>query len=594
MAKGDVHRAHQLAEAVLRSGAPKDVRTRALLVAADAAYALQSYRPAAARYRQFLSKQDEGPEAAHAAMALGWVEFREGARERARRSWIGVANKFPGDSRAPLALALAAEVASQSGDLKGAHVLLDRLIVRYATTPVGAGARLSRSIILLRRNQEDDAVRDLDLVVRTLGTMAIEARVMLTEALAVPGAEGRLAARAAGTSWANGGVSLDRLADAFLETNDRTGAPYALHGLVVLGAEARGWSDALVGTLAGRLVDEFPAYPPAPTLLARVAAAAGSAGHWLRARRAYESLVAGYPAASLGERARLDFAEALFRTGATAEARAQLERHVATPGGAQTPRALLLMAELAEATGDRRAALAAYDRLLRDYPRLERSTPSLVSHARLLEDSGEAERARALWTRVVGQTNGAVAGEAAYRLARILSAANEHEPALEWYMTAAYVAAGTTWAQQALLGAGHALTALNQTTDALAIYRKLVQKLATAPAGAGQPEDRATGGEAAYRAAEILRATGRHEAALDMYFASAHLTTGSAAEGRALVGAMQALVAAGDRTAAEALYRRLLEASATAPEFLAAARQALRAGGPSPNGAESALPKSAR
>ena len=79
-----------------------------------------------------------------------------------------------------------------------------------------------------------------------------------------------------------------------------------------------------------------------------------------------------------------------------------------------------------------------------------------------------------------------------------------------------------------------------------------------------------------------------------MYFTSAHLTTGSAAEGRALVGAMQALVAAGDRMAAKILYRRLLESSTTAPEFLAAARQALRAGGPSPNGAESALPKSVR
>jgi TolA-binding protein len=591
LAKGDFHRAQLEAEALLRFGVPKAVRTKALLVAADAAYAMQSYQPAFKRYRQFLSNEDKGPEAARAAIAVGWVEFRKGARARAQRAWATVADKFPDDTRAPLALALAAEVAGGDGNLKTAHVLLDRLVTRYTTMPFVAGARLSRSIILLRRHQERDAVRDLDIVVRTSGATAIEERAKVIAALADPAAEATLVAHARGGSQADGdGVSLDRFAEAFLETNDRAGAPYVLHGLVVLGGETRGWSDALVGTLAARLTDEFPAYPAAPTLLGRVAAAAASAGQWALARRAYESLVAAYPATHLTGSARVDFAESLFRTGAQAEARAQLESHVATAGGAEAPRALLLLAELAEAMGDHRTALAAYDRVLRDHPRLERSTPSLVSHARLLEDSEETRRAGSLWAQVVGQANGEVAGEAAYRLARILSAEKEHEAALEWYMTAAYVAPGTKWAGQGLLGAAGCLTALNQTQDALAIYQKLLPPRA----GANGPHDRGTGGEAAYRAAEILRASGRQDAALDMYLTSAHLTAGSIAEGRALVGAMHALVAVDDRASAEAIYRRLLESSATEPELLADARRALRAGSPSSNGGASALPKSVR
>jgi hypothetical protein len=81
--------------------------------------------------------------------------------------------------------------------------------------------------------------------------------------------------------------------------------------------------------------------------------------------------------------------------------------------------------------------------------------------------------------------------------------------------------------------------------------------------------------------------------------ASAHFTAGLPAERRALVGVVRCLVATGDRTAAEAVYRRLQSSGTTEPDLLAQARTALRPGGhgngrsPGGNG-RSALPKAVR
>ncbi len=558
---------------LLRGGVPEAVRSAALLVAADAAYGMRSYGQAAARYREFLSRHEEAPETPGAAMALGWAEFRLGDRARARRSWTGVADKFPADARAPLACVLAAEVASQGGDTVAAHALFHRLIAQYPSTLHAGIARLSRSVLALRRDHEDEAVRELDVLVQSSEPLVIDAHARLSATLAVPGTEGGLDEPPRNASWghgAGGGVraSGTEPLESFttrLLGQERERTPYLLHGFVLLAAANHGWSDVSVDALAGRLVDDFPSYPAAPVLLARVAAASASTGQWPIARRAYEKLV---------------------------KARAPLEQ-AAAAGGDAAPRALLLLAQMDETGGRRREALAAYDRVLRDYPRIERSTQSLLSHARLLEDFGEVDRMPPLLLRVVAQTDGEVAAEAAYRLGRILNAEGLHVDAVQWYMTAAYVAEGSRWARLALLGAGSSLTALRALNEAVAVYRKLL------PAnGLARTEDRETSGEAAYRVAEILRGAGQHEDALDMYLTSAYLTPGSPAEPRALVGAVQCLVARGDRLSAEAIYRRLLQSSTTEPEFLATARQALRgAGGAARDRSgmtESALPKSAR
>ena len=262
---------------------------------------------------------------------------------------------------------------------------------------------------------------------------------------------------------------------------------------------------------------------------------------------------------------------------------------------ASAPPALLLLAEIHEAAGERRAALTVYDRVLREYPRADRSPRSLLTHARLLEEFGQVGRTAPVLRRLVEVSGGEVAAEAAYRLAQSLRAEGQHAAAVEWYLTASYVADGSRVARMALLGAGSALTTLGETKEALAAYRKLLP----ARPGVDPPTDREMSGEASYRAGEILSKAGLHAEALDMFVASAHFTTGLPAERRALVGVVRCLVATGDRTSAEAVYRRLLTSGTTEPDLLAQARTALGTGGHGngsspPRNGESAPPKAVR
>jgi tetratricopeptide (TPR) repeat protein len=260
-------------------------------------------------------------------------------------------------------------------------------------------------------------------------------------------------------------------------------------------------------------------------------------------------------------------------------------------GDDSTPPALLLLAQIDEAAGRPREALAAYDRVLRDHPRHEPPAKSLLAHARLLDEMGEKERAREALVRVIRQGKGETAAEAAYRFARTLSAEKQHATAAEWYMTAAYLAVGSKWSRLALLGAGQSLTALGDTTKAVSVYRKLLPQ----DADPARDRDDGTSGEAAFRIAEILQGTGQYAGAVNLYLTSASLTKGSPAEGRALLGALHSQVARGDRAAAQALYDRLRATNAE-PEILASARRALRASGAPPdrNGGESPRPRTKR
>jgi tetratricopeptide (TPR) repeat protein len=575
---------------MLAPDAPRSIRAGALLVAADAAYGMQAYSVAATRYGEFLSLYRELPDATRAAMASGWSALRQGHRDEARRAWTMLADTFPGDPRAPLALVFAAEMASRAGDIAGTRRLLDRIITQYHSSIYSSIARMTRSSLALREQREAEALKDLDLVVRTNGTVAVEVRRKLGEALAIPGAETGIetaASSAVHRAQLAGDGTLEAFARLFLERRHREPVPYTLHGLVLLAATDRGWADVLVTDLASRLAEDFPSYPATAALLTRVATAATAAGQWPVARRAWETIAARAPAAALGPSARLSLAEALFRTGAAAEARA-IAQSVAA-GGREAPRALLLLTEIHEAAGEPHAALAVYNRLLQEHPRADRSAPSLLKHMRLLEELGHADRTRPVLRRLVEVSSGEVAAEGAYRLAEGLRAEGQYAAAVEWYLTAAYVAEGSRWARLALLGAGASLTALDETKEALTVYRKLLP----ARPGVDPPVDREASGEAAYRAGEILVAGGLHEDALDMFVTSAHFTTGLPAERRALVGVVRCLVATGDRAGAEAIYRRLMATGTTDPDLLAQARTALRTGGAT-GGGESALPSAAR
>lgn len=569
--------AQSRAESLLTARVSPAVRATALLIAADAAYGMYAYPVAAARYSEFVATYPTSADAPRAAMTLGWAQYREGNAAGARQSWTGIANRYPTDSRAPLALALAAEVASQAADASEARVLSDRIVMRYPSSPYAGAARLNRSIIALRQQREQDAVRDLDELVKSGGVAAAEERQRLIQVMAAPGSELTLEDRAAPVASATSDVSaspasatnspltagdpVERFVTA-VESRDPAGAPLVIHGLLLGAAADRGWASPRAGALAVRLVDDFPAYPPAPALLTRVAQQSVTAGQWPTARKAYESLAARYPAQS--GKNDIDFAEALYRTGAPATARGRLEKAVAA-GGPDSPRALLRLAEISDATGDRRAALTAYDTLLRDYPRLPRQPESLLAHARLLDEFGPAYRARAALRAVAETGRGEAAAEAAYRLGLTLSGEGQHRDAAEWYTRASTIAPGSKWERLALLGAGDSFTQLRDSRRAMSAYDRLLRD-----------GDSATRAEASYRMAEIVHGEGRHRDAAGMYLQAAQLAPGSPTEPRALVGAVSCLVAAGDRKTADTVYQRLVQAPKTGPNDLATARAALR------------------
>ena len=556
-ARGDFATAQRDAETVLRMPSAPAVRVAALMVAADAAYRAGAYARAATYYEEIVGKYGDRPEAVRAAFALGWTDLRLGAPDSARRTWARFTDTYPAHERAPLALLLTAELAREAKDLTMSQRLLDQMLAKYAKTPYAGVARLTRATVALQRGREDEALRDLDVVVRTTGPWVVVARSRLEDALRPGGSEAGLelapSTRAGEGAYVtvNGQDRLEPFVALMLGGSYRERTPYVLHGLVLVAAADRGWPDTTTAKLAGRLVEQFPPYAPGTVALDRVGSSAAAAGQWPVARRAYETLFSRVPSA-VTPPARLAYAEALMRTGATAEARTRLD-DIAGAGGSTAPGAIRLLMEMHDARGDRAAALAVMRRL-------------------------------------VDASQGEAAAEAAYRLGERLRADGQHAAAAEWYFTAVYLGGERTrWARLSLLNAGRSLTSLGETREALAAYWRLVARRPDYD----PTEDRETSGEAAYLAAEILQTAGLPEEAVKMFAMSAHLTAGSRAEPRALLGALKCFVALGDSASAERTFRRLSSASAVDPATVTEARKVLAARADANQG-ESALPKAVR
>jgi tetratricopeptide (TPR) repeat protein len=588
--RGNYRAALADAEAVVRSSASAPLRAPALVIAGDSAFVLGDYMRASANYTAFLSSYRTLPDAPRVAMARGWAKLRQGDVEHARSTWSAFADEFPGDTRAPLALILSASAASAAGDPAAAQAALDRLVGSYPASPYVGVAKLQRSLLALDRGDENAVVRDLGDVIRTHGSAAVRDHLAIVSALATPGAE--LGVQPPSPS-APARETVERFADAVIAMRPpkTTAAPSqaatarVLHGAILVAAKERGWANAFVDSLANRLFDEFPSYTAGPTLLARVASAAATAGNSPMAMRDYEKAVARYGDAPEATYARLELAEALVHAGALPQAREQLRR--AAVGGDRSGHAWLRLAEVSQMMGDRREALAAYERVPSTLPR----TPeSLMAHARLLQESGQAASARPLLQTVVRTSKGATTSEAAYDLGRLARERGQQAEALEWFTTAANAAPDSRWGRLAMLDTGDALAALGRRSDAVAAYTKL---LAAVPVDAwggatAHTAERELAGEAAYRGGELLRSAGRHGEALNMFMTSAFFTKGSPTEGRALAGAVRCFIATGDRTAAEALYREL-QATGAQEAVVAEARRALDAAA-----APSALPRGTR
>jgi len=513
---------------ILTQALPYDVRALALLLHAEALYRARDWDTSAQGFRRFLSEFPGHPQAGAAALSLGWAELRRGNNAAARERWVAFARFFPADPRAPEALLLAGELAGEAGD-PGAMDLLDQLLARYPAYAQADVAHLNRATLNLRAGRSREAHEELVALLKQspLSPFVGRARLALGTALlaldrvaeaqrefkeALQQGEGALAhlgagsaalslrrweeaarelgeARDAGTAAVSGAAEYGLVALALNEGKRdefRKGAgsvlqsppsrslmPPLLYVLSALAVEDKIWSEARTLTL--RLLNDHPASDPADDALFRLGVGATDAGQWALAREAFQLLEDRYPKSPLAEDIRLGFAEALFRSGAVAEARGRLEAFVVQGSGdPRLPKALHLLAHSREAAGNRPAAIEAYSRLVTDYPSSEWTPQARVAQGRLLLQGGRWDEARRALEQSLAGSDESLAVEAAFMLGEGFRARGAHEDAAEAYLTATYLAPGSVWGRRALLGAGRTFTALKQTESAVIVLRKLL------------------------------------------------------------------------------------------------------------------------
>lgn len=526
-------------QALLDQPLADDVRAAALLLAAESAYWARNWDQAAASYSRFVADFPKRPEAPAAGFSLGWAELRRGRLDAARERWAAFAREAPADPRAGEALLLAAELAAKAGDGAQARAMLDRVAGQYPGTEQAEVARLNRAILSLNAGRATDALAELNRLgpgsstsspylgrARVAKGLALVASKQPTAAeselkaalgqgddaisqLALgviafgrgqwdAAARGFGEARDAGAGGVAAAAEYGLAAVAFNQgktddfkklagellagPDDPATTPLLLRGMEAVAVEDKRWADAR--TLALRLAGQFPRSDVTPAALADVGAAAGAAQQWPLAREMYQALAARYPSSPGREAGRVVLGEALLRTGAPADARRELESFTASapPADARRPRAMSLLGEAQEATGDRTAAAQTYARFATENPTGKDAPSALLGAGRLLQgEAGKWDQARPLLERAVKDGDAAVAAEAAYHLGEGLRAAGRNDDAAEAYMTAAYVAPDSVWARRALLGAGRAFAAAKQNDAAVIVYKKLLAASSVEP-----------------------------------------------------------------------------------------------------------------
>jgi TolA-binding protein len=120
------------------------------------------------------------------------------------------------------------------------------------------------------------------------------------------------------------------------------------------------------------------------------------------------------------------------------------------------------------------------------------------------------------------------------------------------------------WAAESLLPRARVMDAVGQRRQARALLEHILK---------GAQGD--VYSEAAVRLGESLEAEGQHAAAVKWFLTAAYLDPESTWGQRAQLGALEGLIATGDRAAADAVYRRMEASNATDPGLLSRARDAL-------------------
>jgi tetratricopeptide (TPR) repeat protein len=521
---------------------PADPASRAavLLLLAEAAYRAGDHRAASDAFQRVLTEVPDRPEARAAQLGLGWTALREGHTGDAAQRFAEYARLYPTDEHATDALVLAAEMALVSGDRRDARELLERVIARAPTAPRTDFARLNRGILLLRSGDARGAVAPLrDWSSRApfpplLGRAKIALGVALLNAgqAKEAGAEFTAARREGEGALASLGLAAvalteNRLADAdrdFTEARNEgtpavaaaadygasvvafrrgdlaafktaantalaasppasSGAPllYALTGMAV---EAKDWPGAMAA--ARRLVTDFPDDERGDDALERVGAGAAGALVWPVVHEAYSLLQQHYPRSPFVDGSRLALGEAQIEVGRTEEGRKTLEQFFA--GGTTDPRAgraRLKLARAREMTGDRAGALEAYTAAARVVPPPDWNNDMQLGYARLLTQARRYDEVRKLLEPLIKASPPPAAAEGALALGEALQGQGDQAAAIEYFMSAAYIAPDTLPGRRGLLAAGRAFAALKQRDSALTVYRKLLAQRDVPPDLAG-------------------------------------------------------------------------------------------------------------
>jgi tetratricopeptide (TPR) repeat protein len=514
----------------LSSRATPDILLPALLLQSEAAYQAGDLVAAGTALRRVLVEFPNDARVPAARTALAWTYLKQGRKAEARRELLLVVKAAPDDSGTPDALLLASELTLDAGDLTAGRELVERLVGTYPTHPRADFARFNRGLVLLQsgdaagaeaalrdwlgrapfpalfgrahgalgaallaQGKRDEALREFTLaqkdgstVLGQLGAASVALAAGRRDDAAKAfttvrdtGAPGEAAAAAYGlaaVAFAKGAVRDFKtageaaLAAAPSGPGGAARAAALLYVLTGIAVEDKDWPGALA--LARRLVSEQPTADVAPDALERVGAGAAAASAWPVALESTKLLRERYPQHPLAQAAWLRLAEAQIETGRAAEARPALEQFVAaSPGEADAPRAWLALARAREATGDRAGALDAYARAPREGPAWTRE--ALFGHARLLMQDKRWDAARTILERLLKSTEPATVAEAAQALGDTY-ADNDPMAAVEYYLTAAYVAPDTTLGRRGLLGAARAFAAAKQPEPAATAYKKLL------------------------------------------------------------------------------------------------------------------------
>jgi tetratricopeptide (TPR) repeat protein len=512
--------------ALLASPLPADLRAAALALQGEAAYHAGDQATAGAAFRRALVEFPQYPETPAMRLSLGWIALRQNRADEARQLFLDFARAMPENRSAVDALELAAELALAAGEVDTARRELDRIIATNPGHPRADFARLNRAIVMVRSGEVAEAQPALrDWIARApfpplvgRAHAALGAALSATNRPADAATEFRAAQREGVDAFATLGLGAaamgqdrwDEAEKAFTEARDAgtadvsaaaeyglaavafhrgqlkdfkdravaalqasprgPAAPRLLYVLSGILADANDWPGAL--GYAKRLVNDFSQNETADDALARVGAAAGRAKAWPVAYEAYALLRQRHPTSPFLADSWPTVAEAQIETGHANEAVADLDARVKS--SPDDTRAWMLLGRAREAAGDRQAALEAYGRGGREGAAPEVQRDAYLGQARMLVTERKWPEARALLGPLLKSDDQTVATDAAYTIGESYRGEGDNLAAVEYYMTAAYLAPESLAGRRALLAAGQTFAALKQSEAASIVYKKLL------------------------------------------------------------------------------------------------------------------------